>query len=103
MLNKKDDHISSELDLEKQRIGNRLASLESTFSAWMATSELRMKQHDIIVEKLSHIILGNGQIGLAEKVRDVQGKQENKEKHTFLVWLALIPVIAERIWSHIFK
>ena len=100
--------MSNELDLEKQRIGDRLHALETTVSAWIATSELKQKQDNIMIDKLTNIIVGNGSIGISEKVRNAEKEletirvsHEKRQKNIWLVWVGLLPVIVERVWSHV--
>lgn len=77
---------NNSLDLEKQRIGDRLEALERTVSNYMSITELRMKNQEVTLEKLNHIIVGNGNPGIAEKVR----KLEDLSNQVKAIWIAMI-------------
>lgn len=82
--------MSDGLTLEKQRIAERLQSLESSFNVFTETYALTNKQNSEMINKLNHIIIGNGERGLAEKVRGLEDIEQQRKKHNFYIWCAII-------------
>lgn len=89
------------LTLEKQRIGDRLESLEKSFSTYMAINELVSKQNKDMIEKLNEIIVGNGKEGIAETVRNLKRMEDNRRKHYFAFYVGIIGTICEGIYRTI--
>lgn len=82
--------MDKEFNLEKQRIGDRLQSLEKSFTVFTETYTLINKQNSDIIHKLNYIIIGNGEKGLAEKVRRLEEFEDKRKKQNLILWTAII-------------
>jgi predicted XRE-type DNA-binding protein len=92
----------NDLTLEKMEINKRLSSLETVVNNWITTTTIKQKQDTLILEKLSHIVIGNGEIGLAENVRNLNTMQKNRENHVKVVFGAACVGVADFFNNHFF-
>lgn len=93
--------MSDGLSLEKLRIADRLTSLETTISTYMATSEIRIKSQQENINKLNYIIIGNGEEGLSDKVRSLQKVEVRRSKHYTVFYGAVIVAFVGSAWKFI--
>ncbi len=95
--------MPNDLTLEKQRIADRLASLESAFNTFTAVSELRIKSNEETLDRLNHIIAGNGQPGLSEQIRALNKVEEKRNKHYMAFYCAIIVGFVGAAWKFVGK
>ena len=88
--------MPEQLTLEKLKISERLTVLETKF-------ENLEKKIDENIEKLNHIIIGNGTPGLAEKVRELQAKEKKREGIVNLIIAAVVSLGAKSVWDSFLK
>lgn len=91
--------MSDGLSLEKLKIREDLNEVKTELS--VLTKEIRLKNElaEKNIEKLNHIIIGNGMKGLSEKVRNLE---ENESKRTYYlnaVFIAIIGLACKSIWQ----
>lgn len=84
--------MSDGLTLEKLEIADRLTKLETKFDIFIkATTENN--------EKLNHIIIGNGEKGIAEKVRNLEESEKKRKDYLNATWVAIIGLACKSIWD----
>lgn len=86
--------MSDGLTLEKARVVERLTILETKF-------DILSKNLNENNEKLNHIIIGNGQKGLVEKVRNLEESEIKRKDYTKVVWVAIIGLAVKSVWDSI--
>lgn len=89
---------SDNLSLEKLRIAERLQALETVLSNYTAVNELKMKQNSEMLDKLNHIIVGNGTPGLSEKVRVLEDSDKSRKIHVKIIYTAIVAGIVNLIF-----
>ena len=84
--------MSDGLTLEKAKVVERLTALETKF--------------DIIIEqlqenntKLNHIIIGNGEQGIVDKVRNLETAQNKRSGYSKAAWMAIIGLACKSVWD----
>lgn len=86
--------MSDGLTLEKAEVVERLTALETKFDIYI---EQTQKNN----EKLNHIILGNGQQGLVDKVRNLEDEEKKRKDYLKVTWVAIIGIACKSIWDTI--
>lgn len=86
--------MSDGLTLEKAKVVERLTKLETKFDILIQKSEENN-------EKLNHIIIGNGQKGLVERVRNLEESEIKRKDYTKVVWVAIISLAVKSVWDSI--
>ena len=88
--------MPEQLTLEKLKIHERLTILETRFE----TLEHNIKEN---VDKLNHLIIGNGSPGLTEKVRELQAKESGREMLSKISLGAVITIGCKAVWDFIMR
>lgn len=102
-----------EFTLEKLEISKRLAGVESKMDLYLE----KMKHHDEKdeemfksvrenIDKLNHIIIGNGKPGIAEDVRELRKKEDKRDVHNRIFYGAIVAGFGEWVWrtlGHLIK
>lgn len=86
--------MSDGLYLEKMKIAERLTTLETKFVIYIEQTQENNT-------KLNHIILGNGEQGLVDKVRNLEKTHNKLGKYTNAAWLAVIGLACKSLWDTI--
>lgn len=86
--------MPEQLTLEKLKIHERLTVLETRFD----TLEQKITEN---IEKLNHIIIGNGKPGLSESVRELQKRESDREKYVTAGLIATVGLIVKTIYDAI--
>ena len=96
----------SNLTLEKLAINTRLEKVELILNTLVVEGRLKTESDKVIikaiqenVESLTHIINGNGKIGLAEKVRKI----EDVVAQVKWLWISIIAFSANFVKDWILK
>lgn len=95
--------MSDGLTLEKMKVVERLNSLESKFDVLIAELKIKNENMESNVDKLNHIILGNGQKGIAERVRNLEDSENKRQKVVSVFGASIIGLIAKQVWDFISK
>lgn len=88
--------MPEQLTLEKLKIHERLTVLETRFDAL----ESKIDEN---VNKLNHIIIGNGDPGLSETVRGLVNKEKERELLSRLTLGSVITLGVKAIWDTVIK
>lgn len=89
--------MSDDLQLEKLKIHERLVTLELAIAQHTARV-IEITEHlKKMVENHDHIIHGNGDKGLKEKINTLEDCQQRHTWGMRAVWLALIALIGDLI------
>jgi hypothetical protein len=86
--------VSDGLTLEKAKVVERLNTLETKF-------DIYIKQVQDNNEKLNHIIIGNGQQGLVDKVRNLEDEEKKRKDYLKVTWVAIIGLACKSVWEMI--
>ncbi len=86
--------MSDGLTLEKAKVVERLNTLETKF-------DIYIKQVQDNNEKLNHIIIGNGQQGLVDKVRNLEDEEKKRKDYLKVTWVAIIGLACKSVWEMI--
>jgi hypothetical protein len=91
--------VSDGLTLEKAKVVERLSEVEIKLDVLIA--ELHIKNNNVRenVSKLNHIIIGNGERGLAEKVRILEDTESKRKDYLKATWIAIIGLASKSIWD----
>lgn len=91
--------MSDGLTLEKAKVVERLNAVETKLDVLIA--ELHIKNNNIRenVEKLNHIIIGNGEKGLSEKVRNLEEAEAKRKDYLKVTWVAIIGLACKSVWD----
>lgn len=97
-----------EFFLEKQRIVERMISLETTLATLTKVTEIKISNdRDILltmqdnIQKLNYAINGNGSPGISEKIRMLEAERLEKKKHFTLIYGAILAGFGEWVWRTI--
>lgn len=86
--------MSDGLTLEKAKVVERLTALETKFDIYIEQTQENNK-------KLNHIIVGNGEQGLIDRVRNLERTHNKLGRYTNAAWLAVIGLACKSIWDTI--
>jgi hypothetical protein len=86
--------MSDGLTLEKLEISERLTKLETQQKLFIETTGEN-------ISKLNHIIIGNGEKGLSEKVRNLEESEVKRQNYSKAAWLAIIGLACKSVWDTI--
>lgn len=86
--------MSDGLTLEKAKVVERLTALETS-------NKLVIERIEENIDKLNHIIIGNGQKGLSEKVRNLEEVESKRQAYSKSAWLAIIGLACKSAWDTI--
>lgn len=84
--------MSDGLNLEKMRIAERLTTLETQQKIFIDT----MGDN---IEKLNHIIIGNGKKGLAEEVRNLKEVHDKHKDYSKAAGIAIVGLVIKSTWD----
>ena len=84
--------MSDGLTLEKAKVVERLTALETSNALVIS----RLEEN---IGKLNHIIIGNGQKGLSEKVRNLEEAQDKRKNYANAAWIAIIGLAVKSVWD----
>lgn len=87
------------LTLEKMKVVERLNSLETKVDVLIGKLEVSNKDRDENIKLLSHIIVGNGEKGVAERVRNLEESENKRKKFSNAAWLAIISLACKSAWD----
>lgn len=88
--------MSDGLTLEKAKVVERLTALETKI-------DIYIEQIQANNEKLNHIVLGNGQQGLVDKVRNLESTENKRKDYLKATWVAIIGLACKSVWDWIGK
>lgn len=93
--------MSDGLTLEKAKVVERLTALETKVDVLIAEIHLKNNSLRENVEKLNHIIIGNGEKGLSEKVRNLEESEAKRQNYSKAAWLAIIGLACKSVWDSV--
>lgn len=85
------------------KVVERLNSLENKFDVLIAELKLGNSSRDANIEKLNHIIIGNGSKGVAERVRNLEDLEEKRKFYHKTSWGAIVALALKSTWDSLFK
>lgn len=95
--------MSDGLTLEKMKVVERLNALESKLDILITELKISNESRDKNIDKLNHIIIGNGEKGLAERVRNLEEDEAKRKDYLRITWVAIIGLACKSIWDWIAK
>lgn len=93
--------MSDGLTLEKAKVVERLTALETKVDVLIAELHIKNNHYRENVEKLNHIIIGNGEKGLSEKVRNLEESEAKRQNYSKAAWLAIIGLACKSVWDSV--
>ena len=93
--------MSDGLTLEKAKVVERLTAVETKVDVLIAEIHLKNNSLRENVEKLNHIIIGNGEKGLSEKVRNLEESEAKRQNYSKAAWLAIIGLACKSVWDSV--
>ena len=94
--------MDKEFTLEKQKIAERLASLETAQRDFIKTHETEGKRLCENIEKLNQIILGNGRPGVVGRLGLIEDKHKEHQQNGRIAKVAFFGVAAKYFWDLFF-
>lgn len=95
--------MSDGLTLEKMKVVERLNSLESKLDILITELKISNDSRDKNIDRLNHIIIGNGEKGLAERVRNLEEDETKRKDYLRITWVAIIGLACKSVWDWIAK
>lgn len=91
--------MSDGLTLEKAKVVERLNAVETKLDVLIA--ELHIKNNNVRenIEKLNHIIIGNGEKGLTEKVRNLEDIETKRRDYSKAIWGSIVVLASKSVWD----
>lgn len=86
--------MSDEFTLEKLKIHERLAGIESKFDAHMKAEENVSKDIRDILKRHDELLLGNGKDGMTVRVDRLEIEHESRKWHFRSLWAIMVGVLA---------
>lgn len=93
--------MSDGLTLEKAKVVERLSELELSNARMETKFDIVIQQIQENNTKLNHIIIGNGEQGIVDKVRTLESAQEKRTNYSKAAWLAIIGLACKSVWDTI--
>lgn len=95
--------MSDGLTLEKMKVVERLNALESKLDILITELKISNESRDENIDRLNHIIIGNGEKGVAERVRNLEEDESKRKDYLRITWVAIIGLACKSIWDWIAK
>lgn len=103
-MNSKDE----DFNLIKKDLVDRVGGVETQMALLSSSINSRKENDDKQIElmqeninKLSHIIVGNGNPGISEKIRNLEESERNRKTHVKVFYGAIVMGFGEWIWRTI--
>ena len=95
--------MSDGLTLEKMKVVERLNALESKLDILITELKIGNDGRDKNIDKLNHIIIGNGEKGVAERVRNLEEDEAKRKDYLRMTWVAIIGLACKSVWDWMSK
>lgn len=87
--------------LEKLKISERLAILEQTMINCQVQNCKIVERLEENLNKLNHIIIGNGEPGVSEKIRSLEDAEKNRRTHVKVFYGGIIAGFGDWLWRNV--
>jgi hypothetical protein len=88
-----------DLSLEKLKISERLASLETSVEMFLQENTREHNEIKLLLKKYDENIFGNGKPGLTTKVAKLEDSADNRRNMLIVLFTATAGLIVNRIWQ----